>query len=245
MVTTSETPATDNDDSFWTDLRSRTVEWHDAIRGLGCVGRTVLYQLPILYRLPMKLPDNAHFSRQWRIHGFTRDFRFEGVWALPTPGMADDFPRLVQTLASFDEARQPGSLVGKLFAMREALGRVFGWDKTVDDPSRPSLRHRLPLDLRDFPSTVTPPMGLTPLYQIDDEWAAELINRTVHGVIHLGWAQDGAGNYRGQMTMLVKPNGLLGRAYLAAITPFRYLIIYPRLLRWMDRKWLSYNDDRS
>jgi hypothetical protein len=159
--------------------------------------------------------------------------------------MPDDFPRLVQTLTSFDEARQPRSLVGLLFAMREALGRVFGWDKTVDDPSRPSLRHRLPLDLRDFPSTVTPPMGLTPLYQIDDEWAAELINRTVHGVIHLGWAQDGAGNYRGQMTMLVKPNGLLGRAYLAAITPFRYLIIYPRLLRWVDRKWLSYNDDRS
>jgi hypothetical protein len=31
-VTTSETPATDNTDSFWTDLRSRTVEWHDAIR---------------------------------------------------------------------------------------------------------------------------------------------------------------------------------------------------------------------
>jgi hypothetical protein len=88
-------------------------------------------------------------------------------------------------------------------------------------------------------------MGFTPLYQIGDEWAAELINRTVHGVIHLGWVQDGAGNYRGQMAMLVKPNGLLGRAYLAAITPFRYLIIYPRLLRWVGRKWLSYNDDRS
>jgi hypothetical protein len=194
----------------------------------------------------MKLPDGAYFSRRWRIHKFTRDFRFEGVWALPTPGREDDFPRLVQLLTSFDEARQLGSLVGLLFAMRAALGQVFGWDETVDDPSRPSLRNMLPPDLRDCPPTLIAPMGFAPLYQIDDEWAAELINRTVHGVIHLGWARDAAGNYRGEMTMLVKPNGLLGRAYLAAITPFRYLIVYPNLLRWVGRAWLSYDDrDRS
>ena len=86
-------------------------------------------------------------------------------------------------------------------------------------------------------------MGLTPLYQTDGEWAAELINGTVHGIMHLGWTQDRSGNYRGQMAMLVKPNGLLGRAYLAAIAPFRYLIIYPRLLNWLGRKWLSHNSE--
>jgi hypothetical protein len=193
----------------------------------------------------MRLPGSAHFSRPWRIHRFTRDFWFEGVWALPTPGGPDDFPRLVDILGSFDEVRQPGSLVGMLLAMRETLGRAFDWDKSVDDPSRPGLRDRLPPDLCDSPSTVTPPMGMTALYQTDDEWAAELINRTVHGVIHLGWAQDAAGNYRGQMAMLVRPNGLLGRAYLAAITPFRYLIVYPTLLRWVGRKWSEYHGDRS
>jgi Protein of unknown function (DUF2867) len=164
---------------------------------------------------------------------------------LPTPGGRDDFRRLVQLMAAFDEARQPGSVLGMLFAMRASLGRVFGWDQTVGGTSIPSLRNRLPLDLRDCPSTVTPPLGFTPLYQLDDEWAAELINRTVHGVIHIGWAQDQSGNYRGQLAMLVKPNGMLGRAYLAAITPFRYLVIYPRLLRWVGRKWSCYNDDRS
>ena len=99
-----------------------------------------------------------------------------------------------------------------LFAIREALGQVFGWDgqEAAADPTRPSLRNRLPADLRDSQSTVHPAMGFTPLYQTDDEWAAELINRTVHGVIHLGWVPDGAGGYRGQMAVLVKPNGLLG-----------------------------------
>lgn len=193
----------------------------------------------------MKLPTDAHFSQPWRIHELTRDFRLEDVWALPTPGGPHDFPRLMRMVASFDDARQRLSVVGLLFAIREALGQVFKWDEDADDPTRPSLRQRLPADLRDSPSTVAPAMGFTPLYQTHDEWAAELINRTVHGVIHLGWVADDAGGYRGQMAILVKPNGLLGRAYMAAITPFRYLIVYPRMLKGVGRKWLSYIGDRS
>ncbi len=193
----------------------------------------------------MKLPSSAHFSRSWRVHELTRDFRLEDVWALPTPGGPDDFPRLIRMVASLDGARQRVSVVGALFAIREALGRVFGWDEANDDPTRPSLRDRLPADLRDSPSAVTPAMGFTPLYQTDDEWAAELINQTVHGVIHLGWVGDDDGGYHGQMAILVKPNGLLGRTYMAAITPFRYLIVYPRMLKGVGRKWLSYSGARS
>jgi hypothetical protein len=33
------------------------------------------------------------------------------------------------------------------------------------------------------------------------------------------------------MTFLVKPNGLLGTAYMTAIRPFRHLIVYPAILR--------------
>jgi hypothetical protein len=53
MVTTSETPTTDNDDSFWTDLRSRTVEWHDnAIRvsAAWAAQSCINYQSCIHYR---------------------------------------------------------------------------------------------------------------------------------------------------------------------------------------------------
>ena len=189
----------------------------------------------------MKLSNSEHFSRPWRIHDLTPDFRLEDVWALPTPGGRDDFPRLIQMVATVGEGRQRLSVVSMLFAVREVLGQVFGWDgqEAAADPTRPSLRNRLPADLRDAQSTVQPAMGFTPLYQTDDEWAAELINGTVHGVMHLGWVPDGAGGYRGQMAVLVKPNGLLGHAYMAAIKPFRYLIVYPRMLKGFGRKWLS------
>jgi hypothetical protein len=84
-------------------------------------------------------------------------------------------------------------------------------------------------DLRDVP--------LTSVYLTNDEWVAKLANSTVHSLMHIGWVPDGAGGYRGQMAVLVKPNGLLGAAYLAAIKPFRYLVIYPALLREIGREW--------
>jgi hypothetical protein len=59
----------------------------------------------------------------------------------------------------------------------------------------------------------------------------------MHGVMHIGWVRDGAGGYRGQMAVLVKPNGLLGTAYMAAIKPFRHLIVYPAGMRQIEREW--------
>jgi hypothetical protein len=78
---------------------------------------------------------------------------------------------------------------------------------------------------------------MTSLYMTDDEWATEMANRTVHSVMHIGWVPDGAGGYRGQMAVLVKPNGLFGTAYMAAIKPFRYLLVYPALMRRLERDW--------
>ncbi len=57
----------------------------------------------------------------------------------------------------------------------------------------------------------------------------------MHGVLHLGRVPDGAGTYRAQMAVLVKPNGLFGNAYMAAIRPFRHLIVYPALMREFER----------
>jgi hypothetical protein len=39
------------------------------------------------------------------------------------------------------------------------------------------------------------------------------------------------------MAVLVRPNGLLGTAYMAAIRPFRHLIVYPALMRQWQRAW--------
>jgi hypothetical protein len=193
----------------------------------------------------MRLRDTAHTSQPWRIHELTGDFRLEDVWALPTPGGPDDFPRVVQGfpqlargLDAADASPGFSRLARALWAIRWKLGALLGWDR----PDRglgsrvPTLRDRLPVDLRDTPSG--PDLDrFTSLYLLEDEWAAEIANRTMHGVLHLGWVPDQAGGYRAQMAVLVKPNGRLGKLYMAAIRPLRHLIVYPALLRGIEREW--------
>jgi hypothetical protein len=188
----------------------------------------------------MRLPNTAHTSRPWRIHELTRDFRLEDVWALPTPGGPDDFPRLVQGLASGDPSRSASRVVRTLFAIRWKVGGLLGWDgPDVSLASRvPTLRDRLPVDLRNAPSGPDfSALPFTSLYLSDDEWAAETANRTMHGVMHIGWVRDPKGGYRGEMAVYVNPNGRFGIAYMAAIRPFRHLIVYPQMMRQIGRQW--------
>ncbi len=189
----------------------------------------------------MKLPNTAHTSHPWRIHEIATDFRLEDVWALPTPGGPDDFPLLIGGITAGDTAETPSRVARALWAIRWKVGGVLGWD----DPDTgvgtrvPTLRDRLPEDLRDGPTgpefTVLP---FTPLYLTDDEFAAEIANKTVHGIMHLSWVADDTGDgYHGQMAVYVKPNGLLGNLYMAAINPFRHLVVYPPMMRLLEQRW--------
>ncbi|MFI5121872.1 MAG: DUF2867 domain-containing protein [Vicinamibacteria bacterium] len=190
----------------------------------------------------LRLPDSAHTSRPWRIHELTTDFRLEDVWQLPGRGGVGDFPRLVQTITAMDPARGSSRAARALFAIRWKLGELLGWD----DPATglgsrvPTLRDRLPADLRDGPSGPDfDALPFTSLYLLDDEFAAEVANRTMHGVMHIGRVADQAGGFRAQMAVLVQPNGALGTAYMAAIRPFRHLLVYPPMLRDGARAWAA------
>ena len=195
----------------------------------------------------MRLPSSAHYSRPWRIHELTPDFQLEDVWALPTPGGPDDFPRLVALFAARDPERDSTGVTGLLMAVRMRLGTLFGWDDADAGLGTrvPSLRDRLPADLREVPVPDADGLPFKPVYLLDDESAAEIANRTVHGVVHLGWVRDGSGSHRGQLAVLVKRNGLLGAGYLAAIKPIRHLIVYPAMLRAIDREWRARIEHQS
>jgi Protein of unknown function (DUF2867) len=197
--------------------------------------------------IQMKLPNTAHTSRPWRIHEIAGDFRLEDVWALPTPGRADEFPIFVGRFAAADPAETMPRAAQTLLSLRWKLGDLFG----LDDPgggfgSRvTTLRERLPDDLRATTGPQFASLPFTSLYLTDDEFAAEIANQTMHGILHFGWVAEGSGGYRGQMAIYVKPNGLLGNAYMAAIKPFRHLVVYPQMLRTMERRWQERPDRES
>jgi len=202
----------------------------------------------------MRLPNAAHESRPWRIREIAPDFTVEDVWALPVHGRAEDFQALLELMASSDPANAESLPTRMLWRLRDHLGRLFGLGRIAapneigtDDAAGKlpipgtnelSLTGRLPDDLRntaadlDFDS-----LPFAPLYRTDVEFAAEVSNRTVHGVMHLGWVDQGDGRYQGEMAVYVKPRGPFGKAYMALIKPFRHWIVYPALLRQVEREW--------
>ena len=111
------------------------------------------------------------------------------MWALPTPGGPHDFPRLVRQMSSGDPSDGFSRAGRALWALRDKIGELLGWDDLAAGlGSRvPTLRDRLPADLRDGPAGPEfDALPATSLYLTDDELAAEGANRTVHGIMHLG-----------------------------------------------------------
>ncbi|AUI58835.1 DUF2867 domain-containing protein [Amycolatopsis sp. BJA-103] len=191
----------------------------------------------------MKLANTAHTTRAWRIHEVAGDFDLEDVWALETPGGPDDFAKLVKQFSSGDFPDGAPLVVRALWSLRWKLGALLRLDDRDSglDSRVGSLRDRLPEGLRDTPTGPDEDwLPFTPLYRLDDEFAAEMANRTMHGVLHLAWIEDEPGRYRGQMAVLVKPNGRFGRAYMGFIKPFRYLFVYPALMRMIEQEWKSH-----
>ena len=187
----------------------------------------------------MLLPQSAHTSSPWRIHELTRDFQLEDVWALPTPGGPDDF------LTSWSCWLRPTRREGPP-RPPGCCGRSDGrWERystgTAQKPGlgpgwpRSATGCRLICAIRRPPSSTScrSPRSICST----NEWAAELANQTVHGVIHVGWVPNDTGGYRGQMAVYVKPNGALGTAYMAAIRPFRHRIVYPAMMRQIGASW--------
>lgn len=187
----------------------------------------------------MRIPPSAHTEQPWRIHEITPDFEVEDVWRFSTPGgRRDDFRPFLAELQRKRAAEQRG-VTGVLFAIRWKLGELLGWDRAEDGLGTrvTPLHDRLPTDLLTHPAPEDSTGPFRALYLLDDEYAAEIANNTMHGVLHLGWIPDGDDSYHLQMAVLVKPNGRWGKAYMSLIKPFRYLIVYPAMTRSWERTW--------
>lgn len=201
----------------------------------------------------MKLPNAEHRRHPWRIHEIVPDFTLEDVWALPMRGGLDDFEGLLELAGSFDPSQAESGPTRFLWNLRDRLGVWFDLGEVstpvdvaasgglpIPGTAETSLCERVPPDLRgsaaDFAFGSLP---FVPLYRTDREAAAEISNKTVHGVAHLAWVDLGGNCYEGRMAVYVKPRGAFGRAYMTLIKPFRYWVVYPALMRQMERAWAS------
>jgi hypothetical protein len=183
----------------------------------------------------VRLPNTR--DRRWLIDEIAPDFRLEDRWELPAHGTRDEFSDLLAIVAGTENTGSPSFAVRALFGLRRAIGRVVGWDDDARDATI-SLATRLPARARERPAEPQPSSrSFHALYRTDDEWAAEIANRTVHGVMHVAWVPDGDNHFHGELGVYVKPRGRLGNVYMAAIAPFRHHIVYPAMLRQFGLAW--------
>jgi hypothetical protein len=202
----------------------------------------------------MRISNSEHESRPWRIREIAPDFTLEDVWALPVHGGAEDFQTLLEVSVSFDPANAESLPTRVLWRVRDRLGSWFGLGRIsapidssqdgvadklpIPGTDETSLADRLPDDLRNTAADLDyNSLPFEPLYRTDVEFAAEVSNQTMYGVMHLAWVHQGEDRYQGQMAVYVKPRGRFGKGYMALIKPFRYWVVYPALMRQIERAW--------
>lgn len=193
----------------------------------------------------MQVPNATHEAHPWVAARVVPDFRLLDVWALPVTGGRADFGRVLEVLLTSLDPADAGPVVRGLFAVRTLMGRVLRWDdgkpRPIPGARETSLRERLPEELRGSAAepAIRGGFGFEPLYRTADEWAAEISNETVHGLLHLSWTPEHGDTYRARIAVYVKTRGRLGAAYLRLIDPFRHRLVYPRLLRQVGRAWAA------
>ena len=177
-----------------------------------------------------------------RAHQFLAGVPLHDVWAVDLPS-----PRAGITLDEFLRAANerlysPTPVVRGLLDLRLLIGRLFGWDRPrPSTQAEPTFADRL-TDADRARSLAAAglcegPNGLfRVVYRFENEKLVELINLTVHAAA-LSALVETADSYRFYFAVYVRSVDQLTPVYMAAIDPFRKLIVYRSLLRSVRSNW--------
>jgi Protein of unknown function (DUF2867) len=186
-----------------------------------------------------RVSDTEFQKLPLRAHAFLAGVPLHDVWAIDLPrwraGITlDEFLR-----AAKDRPFSPSPAVRALLATRFFIGRLLGWDRErAPAAARASFAARL-TDADRSRSLVPPgtPQGpFRAVYRFESEQLVELVNRTAHAGA-LSSLVETAHGYRFYFGIYVRSVGRFTPLYMAAIDPFRRLVVYPSLLRSVRATW--------
>jgi hypothetical protein len=173
-----------------------------------------------------------------RVHAFLAGVPLHDVWAVDLPRTRGGI-----TLAEFlgragNLFRQPPPEVRALLSVRFFVGGLFGWDRATPGSVSESFAQRLTDE--DHARSLAPagaPDGLFRIvYRFENEQLDEVINRTAHaGALSALFEADA--DYRFYFAVYVREVCRFTSLYMAAIDPFRKVIVYPALLRGVSAQW--------
>jgi hypothetical protein len=184
-------------------------------------------------------PEDEFRALDLRCHTFLQDVPLHDVWVIDLAGGGAG-----RTLLDVDTVAAPARMAPfplatrALFALRFAIGRALGWDRPRADEPAHSYRNRLTDDdrARSLLPAGTPRGPFRMLYFFADESMGEIRNATVHAFLVMALRPRSDG-YRLYWAIYVKPVGRLTSVYMAAIDPFRRVIVYPAIIRQIQTAW--------
>lgn len=173
-------------------------------------------------------------------HKFLDGVPIQSLYRLDLPGGRSGMTVLdIKESVGFNtEQLEAGVVTQSLFWLRGLIGRIFGWDEADDLAESVSFRPRLTVGERAR-SLIEPgeKEGISRvLYCFEDEFAAEIINKTVHcfWVMATERTTDGYVIY---MAVYVRKLNWFTPIYMALVTPMLKWIIYPALNKSVVRNW--------
>ncbi len=190
----------------------------------------------------MRVPRDQFRALNLEAHALLSDAPLRDVTVIDLPdgggmrSMTD-----VRALLTPERLTSPNVLVRGLFALRELLGQMFGWDSEERFEPHLSYVHRLTDNLKA--RSAVPP-GTTAglfklLYVLERESLAEVRNATVHAFVCWALEKTSSG-YRLYLAVYVKPVSWLTPLYMAVIEPFRRFVVYPSISRRIRRAWVDH-----
>ena len=173
-----------------------------------------------------------------RVHEFLAGVPLHDVWVVDLPRIRggitlDEFLR-----AAGGRVFTPSPIVRALLSIRFFVGRLFGWDQEKVEAVGETFAARLtPADTsRSLAPAGTRTGPFRVVYHFENEELLELTNRTAHAAA-LSALVETPSAYRFYFGVYVRKVGRFTAAYMAAIDPFRKLVVYPSLLRSVRATW--------
>jgi len=187
----------------------------------------------------MRIDPGEFRARPLRVHALLHDVPLQDAWAVPLAGGGAG--RTIQDVrAVMGAGREAPAVVRGLFRLRWRIGALLGWDRERPAWNAESYADRLsPADRARSvatPGTRDGPFSL--LYRFEDEELRELRNATVHAFASLS-IRPAPGGYVAYLGVFVQPVHRFTRLYMAAIAPFRRLVVYPAIIRHMQKAWAA------
>jgi hypothetical protein len=186
----------------------------------------------------MRIDAGKFRARPLRVHALLHDVPLEDAWAVPLSGGGAG--RTVQDLRAVMAAGREAApaVVQCLFRLRGRIGALFGWDHGRPAWNLESYADRLsPADrAQSLAAPGTPDGKFSLLYRFEGEQLSELHNATVHAFASLS-IRPTPGGYLAYVGVFVRPVHRFTKLYMAAIAPFRRLVVYPAIIRKMQSAW--------